>query len=110
MLRRAAENVSDRDWVISGQVVAALGSTLNDVRNEIETIRSKLSRMSDMRTPRGLPILIKDAGVRSITIIEGCHRMTALLVNTAFFEHDKPEIEAYLGASSRMSSSAWLAR
>jgi hypothetical protein len=113
LLRRAAENASDQDWIISGQIVASLGSTLGDVRDEIETIRWKVSRMTTAATNTvidGLPILIKDATIDSITIIDGCHRMTALLVNTAFFKRDRPEIEAFLGASPRMSSNRWLAR
>jgi hypothetical protein len=112
LLRRAAENVSDQDWIISGQIMASLGSTLGDVRDEIETIRSKVSRMSTATNTvvDGLPILIKDTTIDSITIIDGCHRMTALLVNTAFFKDGRPEIEAFLGASPRMSSNRWLAR
>jgi hypothetical protein len=110
MLRRAAENVSDRDWIISGQVVASLGSTLGDVRDEIDAVRSKVSRMTAIDTLDGLPILIKDTGMDPITIVDGCHRMTALLVKAAFFTHDRPEVEAFLGASPRMSSNRWLAR
>jgi hypothetical protein len=75
----------------------------------IETIRSKVSRMAAMDTVDGLPILIKDTTIDSITIIDGCHRTTALLVNTAFFKHDRPEVEAFLSALPRMSSNRWLA-
>jgi hypothetical protein len=112
LLRRAAENVSDQDWIISGQIMASLGSTLGDVRDEIEKIRSKVSRMTTATNTviDGLPILIKDTTIDSITIIDGCHRMTTLLVNTAFFKHGRPEVEAFLGASPRMSSNRWLAR
>jgi hypothetical protein len=111
LLRRAAENVGDPDWIISGQIMASLGSTLGAVRDEIETIRSKVLRITATSTViDGLPILIKDTTRDSVTIIDGCHRMTGLLLNTAFFKRGRPEIEAFLGASPRMSSNRWLAR
>ena len=110
MLRRAAENLYDPDWILSGQVVASLGSSLGAVRDEIEIIRVKVSRLRATGTAYGLPILIRDAGRGDMTIIDGCHRMTALLIRTEFFKRDQPEIEAYLGTSANMSSSRWLAR
>jgi hypothetical protein len=42
--------MSDQDWIISGQVMASLGSTLGDVRDEIERTRSKLWCMTAMNT------------------------------------------------------------
>jgi hypothetical protein len=110
MLKTAAENLSNQDWVISGQVVASLGSSLEAVRNEIGMIRSRVSGMKATDAAHGLPILIRDAGRDGITIIDGCHRMTAMLVNTTFFERGQPETEAYLGTSTNMSQCRWLAR
>jgi hypothetical protein len=110
MLKTAAENVTNQDWIISGQVMASLGSSLEAVRNEIEMIRSRVSGMKATDAAYGLPILIRDAGRDSITIIDGCHRMAAMLVNTAFFERGQPDTHAYLGISPNMSQCHWLAR
>ncbi|MDH2900972.1 MAG: hypothetical protein PXY39_08360 [archaeon] len=103
-LRMAAENLSDKNWKISPQFADP------EVSNEIAMIRSKISSMKNYREVSLLPILIREQNSDKLTVIEGCHRIAALILNTNFFTKAQPEVRIYLGTSPQMRSCMWLVR
>jgi hypothetical protein len=107
LLRDGAKNLRNPNWSIAPMMELSLGDYLQDTRDQIESIRVKVSKMVKENIT-GLPILIRQVGRPKLTVIEGCHRITARIIRRTLSTEDKGETKVLLGESPNMTSCPWL--
>ncbi len=110
LLSRAANNVF-RIPMLDSKVVKAFAPYAARAEREAVHVREKVMTMlkSGVETSQFRPIMIRQTESNTMTIIDGCHRATALYIER--FVKAKASLKAvggFLGTSSRMNECQWL--